>query len=456
MNDKQSHEQLAAVTPDIPEIVRKSNALITAKYNLSMLCSQLMVITGTRLQEDGNQMKGCVYASELRALLGADSDTNLYKKLKQAAAAMEGTRIFIDLGNNQFKSFVIVTNSYYEDGKFEVIYNKEMTPYLKDVMSGYTKFELSIILNFKNRHFYRLYELLKKEAYKIGPGENAFTTVSYGYHELRVLLGLVDTDQDYIQAAVNSKKYTWEQIAEDICKKEHQKLKDFRDFKKRILVPGQEVLQATTDIRFEYNLVSSGRSRKVQRITFMIYKNNPYQKNDALARDETAEEERSEFRQISMDQFDPEKDERYEALLSLLKEIGVDSIGFTYEYYRSLLKDAGNDDEKIRKQIEYSQSIENITNYYGWLREAVRKGYADNAPVPAYRGNTKGAKDYIELQKEVNSASTQTMVWDLIRKSDDFEAFLRDVGVEEHAIEKTFSIEELVNMYFKFKSGKHM
>ena len=48
------------------------------------------------------------------------------------------------------------------------------------------------------------------------------------------------------------------------------------------------------------------------------------------------------------------------------------------------------------------------------------------------------------------------MVWDLIRKSDDFEAFLRDVGVEEHAIEKTFSIEELVNMYFKFKSGKHM
>lgn len=449
---KESHESL--IQAELPSVYRKSNSLITAKYNLPMICNQIMVITCTRLQEDGNQMRGRAYAGELRSLLGAKDDTNFYKKLKLAAEVMEGTRIFIDLGEGNFESFVIVTNSSYRDGVFDVLYNKEMTPYLKNVMRNYTKLEMSIILNFENRYFYRLYELLKKDAYKIGPGKNSYTAVTYEYHHLRALLGLIDLDQDYIRTAVSSKKYTWEQIADDICKKEHQKSKDFRDFRKRILDPAQETLLKDTDICFEYKLNAFGRGRKVHSITFHIYKNDLYSTNKVHPEITPGiGEEITDYNGQTNTAAVPPEDGNYLALRALLEEIGTDTSGFTQKYYRKLLSLAGNEVQVIRDQIEYSKSVAQISNYYGWLTEAVKNRYSENTPVPTFRGSTEAAKQLDELNKTVNSAATQSLVWDCIKNRDNFKAFVKSLMIPEDKLEGFFKTEELINLYFDFSSG---
>ena len=62
---------------------------------------------------------------------------------------MEGTRIFTDRGNGEFESFVMVTNSKYANSTFEILYNKQMTPYLESIKKNYTRFELSMVLGFE-------------------------------------------------------------------------------------------------------------------------------------------------------------------------------------------------------------------------------------------------------------------------------------------------------------------
>ena len=366
---------------------------------------------------------------------------------------MEVTRIFTDRGNGEFESFVMVTNSKYADSKFEILYNKQMTPYLESIKKNYTKFELSMVLGFEKPYSDRLYEILKKDAWRLEKKKAPYVVVAYGLNELRGALGLIDTNQDYIRKAVD-RKASWDEIAENICRKEHQQFKTFRDFKKRVLDPAKEEIQALTDIRFEYSLETHGRGGKVHGIRFQIFENDPASLRTVEKQlKDTAErftKAGPDFEQLSMEQYWPEETIFLE-LRDYLNEKGIDTIGFTQEYFKQIYKAAGEDPDVIKAEIDYSQTVPEIKNYYGWLRQAVKERYSLNAPVPAVHGSTKAAEDLSEINKNVESGGTQKKVWERIKEKEDFEAFALYMGVPANQLEEIFTIKECIDEYFNYR-----
>lgn len=456
VDEHMEEKQLPAVS-ESPVYIRKSNTLITAKFKLPMLCHKLMSMSLNRLEPDGLQMKAVLYPSEIRALLGAESDSNIYKKLKKAAALMEGTRIFTDRGNGEFESFVMVTNSKYANSTFEILYNKQMTPYLESIKKNYTRFELSMVLGFEKPYSYRLYEILKKDAWRLEKKKTQYIVVTYGLHELRGALGLIDTNQDYIRKAVD-RKAGWDEIAENICKKEHQQFKSFRDFKKRVLDPAKEEIQALTDIRFEYSLETHGRGGKVHGIRFQIFENDPASMRTVEKQlKDTAErftKAGPDFEQLSMDQYWPEETIFLE-LRDYLTEKGIDTIGFTQEYFKQIYKAAGEDPDAIKAEIDYSKTVPEIKNYYGWLRQAVKEHYSQNVPVPAVHGSTKEAEAVSEINSKVESDDNRKRVWEkYIKNKEDFRDFVRYLCIPEDQIEEIFTIEECINEYVNYRKRK--
>ena len=450
MSEIQEEKKLPAVGEE-PIYFRKSNTLITAKYKLPMFCHKLMNMSLNRLEPDGLQMKAVLYPAEIRALLGAENDSNIYKKLKRAAELMEGTRIFTDRGNGEFESFVMVTNSKYSDSTFEILYNKHMTPYLESIKKNYTKFELSMVLGFEKPYSYRLYEILKKDAWRLEKSNTSFVSVRYGLNELRGALGLIDTNQEYIRKALD-RKCSWDEIAEEICRKEHQQFKSFRDFKKRVLDPAKEEIQQLTDIRFEYTLDIHGRGGKVHGIRFQIFNNDVSPAVEKQLKDtaERISRVNPEFEQISMNQIWPEETSFLE-IRDYLTEKGVNTIGFTQEYFKQLYKAADKDIDVIKEEIDYSATVPEISNYYGWLRQAVKERYSLNNPVPTFYGSTETAEKIQELDKAVQSDGTQKKVWERIKKRDDYVDFAKSLRVPPDKVDEFFSIEECIDMYFDFK-----
>ena len=68
-------------------VVRKSNSLINAKYKTSILGNKIIAVSLTKLQQEpgSKQVMATLYPSEIKRILGNETDTNIYKKLKSVS-----------------------------------------------------------------------------------------------------------------------------------------------------------------------------------------------------------------------------------------------------------------------------------------------------------------------------------------------------------------------------------
>jgi len=118
----------------------------------------------------------------------------------------------------------------------------EMLPFISELRSNYTTYELSYALSLKSENQIRMYEILKSYQWK---GEKILEL-----EELRLGLGIL----------------------------EHQYPR-FSDFNRRILKSCQDALYENTDIKFEYELIKTGRN--ITAIKFLIFENIPKPKTIA-------------------------------------------------------------------------------------------------------------------------------------------------------------------------------
>ena len=216
-------------------VVRKSNSLINAKYKTSILGNKIIAVSLTKLQQEpgSKQVMATLYPSEIKRILGNETDTNIYKKLKSVSKQLAGNIITIEDGLGNFHTFTMITNVSYKDQKLEIIYNREMTPHITSLQKSYTSMELATLVSFENNSSFRLYELLKKEAYKIDTTKSKFVTKVYSVDELRCTLGLVNLDASYLQRAV-SDGATWSELVR-LAKKEDKQYERFTDFRTKVL-----------------------------------------------------------------------------------------------------------------------------------------------------------------------------------------------------------------------------
>lgn len=423
-------------------MIKKSNSLIGAKYKSSLLENKLLAISFTRLQIKDNEIIAELYPNEIRQLMGHTTDTNIYRKLKHVAKVMNGRQIVMEDGNGNFRSFSMINNVDYIDKIFKVTFNKNMKPYLFNLNSNFTFFSLGTLMTFEKNCSYRIYEILKKDAFRCNPQvDNGVVTREFNLNEFRCMIGLVNLDEPDVKDAV-ARGVSWDDIYEKIALQ--RQYPDWRDLKKKVIEPAKIELEELSDIKFTYDVIRSGPGAKIRRIIFHISKNDLSQEKYELIRtkERMIVQKNKEIGTMSLlDALDKSR---------LLKY--VDNVKLSEEDIDGFLEYAGYDIDKVENAIIMANKQSNISNYVGWIISCIREGYAE--PIEVVDGSAEKAEAINSLKDLAHSISTQERAWERIKTKDDFQDFLNDIQLSLSALELTFDdIVERIELYTNWKKG---
>ena len=429
--------------------VRKSNDFISAKYKSTLLENQIMAIALTRIEvnafDKDAPLEAKLYPGELKRLV-SDS-AHIYRDLKKLAKSITGHTMFLEDGKGNFKAFSVVPNADYIDGVFTIKFNNELRDHVLGLEKNYTSLELSVMTDFKKNSSFRLYEVLKKEVYKIPKKDGACVQVEYNISELRFIIGLANSDDQAVKNAMANmgKNIDWDELFEKLDKKD-KKYEEWRDFQRRILKPAQEELKEKSDIRFEYKGIREGR--KTKKLLFTIYRNIPKNPEIINERKKIIEANVAAFRQMEMpmDAY-PKLYKAYVGHNKLAKE-DIDL----------LLKKADYDEEKVRKAIEMADAQDNISSYMGWLIRCIENGYTQ---VETVAGSAQKAEVIHELRDslEKNRDYIISRAWEKTKNKEDYGIFIEMIeknGMTEEILESVYSTNETLQMYADWKAGREV
>ena len=409
--------------------VRKSNDFISAKYKSSLLENQVMAIALTRIEVNSNDkdspLEARLYPGEIKKLVS--DPAHIYRDLKKLAKTITGHTMFLEDGKGNFKAFAVVPNADYIDGVFVIKFNNELRDHVLGLEKNYTTLELSVMTDFKKNASFRLYEVLKKEAYKIPNGKDNYTQIEYNISELRFIIGLANSDDQSVKNAMASmKSIDWDELYEKLDKKD-KKYEEWRDFQRRILIPAKEELEEKSDIRFEYEPVKEGR--KTKRILFTIYRNIPKNPEIIDERQALFEATTKPNRQLEMP---------YDLYVELYDEyVGHNQL--SKEDIDLLFKKAGGEAEKVKNALELADKQSSIDNYMGWLIKCIENDYKSTEVIEgSYEDaqNVKAVLNSYEALKE--SGIPQAKAWARIKGKDDYSDFIEFVilnGISEEQLE---------------------
>ena len=426
--------------------LRKSNNMVTAKYQSSLLENQVMAIALTRIEVNNNDSKqplvAKLYPGELKKLI-VDPD-HIYRSLKNISSTMTGRRVIIEDGRGNFNAFAMITNAKYENGVFEVRFNDELKRDILGLEGNYTTLELSILSSFRRNSSFRLYELLKKEMYKMAT-KNC-VVVEYNIAELKFMLGLIDSDSDIIKDEIASYKRAgqpidWDSIYEKAAsvsinttdkngnpKVEYlTKYNDWRDFQKCVLKVAQEELEEKSNIRFEYKPIRLGR--KIKRIEFTLYRNKPSNASDLEAKSKIINDNKVNNTYV--------QEELTTLQFSALFDDYVGHNELTKEDIEVLLQKADYNEEVVRQAIEQADIQDNINNYMGWIIRCIENGYNEISVIKGSSEEGQAAKEFMrnfEEKKDVLAAK----MWEKIKNKPEFNVYvkyLEDMGITLDAYE---------------------
>ncbi len=429
--------------------VRKSNDFISAKYKSTLLENQIMAIALTRIEVNASDreapMEAKLYPGELKKLVS--DPAHIYRDLKKLAKSITGHTMFLEDGKGNFKAFSVVPNADYIDGVFIIKFNNELRDHVLGLEKNYTSLELSVMTDFKKNSSFRLYEVLKKEAYKIPKKEGAFAQVEYNISELRFIIGLANSDDQGVKNAMANMGNTinWDELFEKLDKKD-KKYEEWRDFQRRILKPAQEELKEKSDIRFEYEGIREGR--KTKRLLFTIYRNVPKNQEVISERQKIIEANVAAFRQLEMP-------------MDTFPDLYGDFVGhnkLTKEDIDLLLKKADYQEERVRGAIAMADAQDSLTNYMGWLIRCIEKGYGQ---VETVAGSAQRADDIHEIREgmEKNKDIIVARAWERTKSKEDYDEFIGMIeknGLTEELLESIYPVSETLQMYADWKAGREI
>lgn len=399
--------------------LRKSNAFISAKYQSSLLENKVMAIALTRIErnEDGfgqSVLEAKLYPGELKELIS--DEAHIYRDLKKLATLITGRTMLIEDGRGNFMSFAIVPNATYIDGVFTITFNNALKPHIFGLSGCYTTLELSMISTFLSNSSFRIYELLKKDAYKIPRGKGAYTEVEYNLAELRFMIGLANSESATAKRILSDmgRNIDWDELLERLDPRD-KKYVEWRDFNRRVLIPAQEELSEKSDLRFEYYPIKDGR--KTKRIRFRIFSNVP--KNT---------KELKEASKVLRESFEKsrEKTEYTEEQLELFDEF-VGHNKLTVDDIDLILRKANYDAELVRAAIKLADKQSHLVNYVGWIIKCIVDDYSE---IEVLEGSADKAARINKFMAEYEDEKADIAVqcWEHIKQRDEFDEFLKYAG----------------------------
>lgn len=446
---------------------KKSNRFVTAKYDSSLLENQVMAIALTRIEERNvkgiTQLEARLFPSDLRRLI--DRDIHIYRDLKSLAKQIIGHTIFIEDGKGNFRAYAMIPNANYEDGVFTIEFNKELREHIVglEAQGNYTKFELPVMLDFERNTTFRLYELLKKEVYRIDRDHLPYVEKIIRISELRFAIGIANADhkdvKDYISTHLSkSSDDTFWDKAYEALPKDQRMHSDWGDFKRRVLNPARDEMAKKAYLRFEYEPIKEGHGFK--KIKFRIFINTPENIAAIEEKERLLKDGGTVFSQIEFD-FDDMPVAEYEEVKDPILLFIEEYKGKEYKEadLRSFLKAAKNDIELVKKCIalyeeEAMHKFENgeeIKNTAGWIISCIKKGGYTKETVDTKE--IKALKEFTQELERERPAIAKSL-WEKIKANDDyaeFEEALAAAGYGTEILEVILSPEDLVKAYYNFK-----
>lgn len=226
---------------DAPQLIRKSNELIEARYRLSVWEQRLILNLLANIgRKDADFKRYRVRVADFAAMWQLESDNSLYEKVQDAADSLVARTI--QLSDDPKISETVSWLSYVKyvrgSGEIEMEFHSALKPYLLQLQQHFTQYQLGHVVNFRNQYSIRVYELLKMEVFKHPDGK---FSKSFKYEELRVLL------------AINEGEYNL-----------------FGHFKARVITPTVDEISRNTDLIIES--VEYGKTgRKITDIIFTVH-----------------------------------------------------------------------------------------------------------------------------------------------------------------------------------------
>lgn len=225
--------------------VVKSNYLIQkTRYDLSLQEQKLVLHLIQLIEPDDEEFKKYIFSiQEYCDVCGIDRTSGgNYQKIKKSLKTLSDKSFWLETDEKEIlMRWIDKVEIYKRTGVIEIKLDKDLTPYLLQLKSFFTKYNYLYVMTMKSQYSIRLYELLK--SYENFRGEG----LVFKLEELRKIL---DLPEDKLIRWVDFKRFVIEQA-----------IKEINDL---------------TDITVRYTPHKKGRS--VREIQFNIFSKNEVEK----------------------------------------------------------------------------------------------------------------------------------------------------------------------------------
>lgn len=384
-------EKNMSLTPYNGDFISKSNILINGKYRSSLQMNRINYINNLKLQtgnyvEDPETHELCVrlYPSEITKMLNLKKGGSIYQSLDGVARQLLGTYIGVtDAENERFRYINLVTESIYEDGVLVTKYNPHMKNYLVNLKQNFTKLPRDLMMSWTSTASYRLYELMKQRAYypKSYTGtKNGIFTATYDVYELRLLLGVVNSNLEAVRRILDG---TNPPDYKKACEASPEKMyQDWSAFRRSIIDKAVKEINGNenSDIELQYTLLKK-KHGEVYAIEFKIYLKDMYKKREDNMPEVPLTVDREGGVKVNLSQAD-------------IFIIQVEAMNVLSEYkvkpedILTICEKAAYDIEKIKKVAAILATQKKVENVVGWILAAVERDYSE--PI-SYKGKRKNS-----------------------------------------------------------------
>lgn len=219
-------------------MVVKANELIQkSRFSLSLQQQKIILYLISQIQPRDEEFKQYEFSiPDFCKTCGIDDTSGKnYKSLKQALKDIRDKSLWITLpdGRETIVSWIEKAYINSKSGTVQVKLDEDMKPFLLQLKSNFTQYELIWTLNFRSKYSIRLYELIK----------------SIHYKELETYVKEVQLDK--LKQLLDAQGY-----------------KTFCDFHSRVLKPAVKEINEFSDKTLSYELIK--QSRTVVAVSFTI------------------------------------------------------------------------------------------------------------------------------------------------------------------------------------------
>ena len=174
-------------------LVTKSNELIEARYKLTLYQQRLILLLISIIQPDDDDfIEYELHVSEFAEMFGIEKTGDVYFKVEEAARLLVTKGLDLSVGDNR-KYIAWLSKVEYTKGQgvLKISFHKSLKPYLLQLKSHFTQYNIRYIVKFRSQYSIRLYELLKSYEY-LGDGGCFYR--EFHVVELRMFFGIDETE----------------------------------------------------------------------------------------------------------------------------------------------------------------------------------------------------------------------------------------------------------------------